>query len=120
MDNQSGKTFENASIKLMAGDVNRVTQQQARPRAMEYLAMAKAAAPPVTEKAFDEFHLYTLARKTTLRDRETKQVEFLNAHRVTSKRLYIYDGAKIDWNSYGRMRGPAKTQSKLAPCCFSI
>ena len=103
MDNQSGKTFENASIKLMAGDVNRVTQAQARPRAMEYMAMAKAAAPPVTEKAFDEFHLYTLARKTTLRDRETKQVQFLNAHHVSSKRLYIYDGAKIDWNNYSSM-----------------
>jgi len=100
MDNQSGKTFENAYIKLMAGDVSRVTQAQGRPRVMEYIAMAKPAAPPVTEKAFDEFHLYTLERKTTLRDRETKQVEFIHAHNVASKRLYIYDGAKIDWNNY--------------------
>lgn len=104
MDNQSGKTFANASIKLMAGDVNRVTEVQARPRAMEYLAMAKAVTPPVTEKAFDEFHLYTLERKTTLRDRETKQVEFLRADNVSSKRLYIYDGAKIDWQRFGNYR----------------
>ena len=33
--------------------------------------------PPVTEKTFDEYHLYTLERTTTLRDRETKQVEFI-------------------------------------------
>ena len=97
MDNQSGKTFKNASIKLMAGDVNRVVETQARPRAMEYALSASRAAPPVTEKAFDEFHLYTLERKTTLRDRETKQVEFIRADNVRSKRLYIYDGAKIDW-----------------------
>ena len=102
MDNQSGKTFENAGIKLMAGDVNRVVEARARPRVMEYALSAARTAPPVTEKAFDEFHLYTLERKTTLRDRETKQVEFIRADKVRSKRLYIYDGAKIDWNTYAR------------------
>lgn len=104
MDNQSGKTFKNASIKLMAGDVNRVVEVRARPQVMEYALSAARAAPPVTEKAFDEFHLYTLEHKTTLRDRETKQVEFIRADKVNSKRLYIYDGAKIDWNRY-RSRG---------------
>ncbi len=42
------------------------------------------AEPAVTEKAFDEFHLYTLARPTTLRDRETKQVEFVHAEGMSS------------------------------------
>jgi hypothetical protein len=59
-------------------------------------AMAGAApAPVVTEKAFDEFHLYTLARPATLRDKETKQVEFVRATGVKAERLYIYDGAAI-------------------------
>jgi hypothetical protein len=49
----------------------------------------------VTEKAFDEFHLYTLARPATLRDKETKQVEFVRATGVKAERLYIYDGAAI-------------------------
>jgi hypothetical protein len=57
-----------------------------------------AMRPSVTEKAFDEYHLYTLQRPTTLRDGETKQVEFLRATGVTSTRLFVYDGAKIDWN----------------------
>ncbi len=57
-------------------------------------------APPVTEKAFDEYHLYTLEHSTTLRDRETKQVEFIHASGVATKQLYIYDGAKIDPNRY--------------------
>ena len=103
MDNQSGKDFENARIKLMAGDVNKIQNAQAIGGAM---AMAQRAyndavsAPPVTEKAFDEYHLYSLARRTTLHDRETKQVEFVRANGVSTKQVYIYDGLKIDPNRY--------------------
>jgi len=101
IDNQSGRTFENSRIKLMAGDVNKI---QPATGAMMYNALdAKAAAPagqPVSEKAFDEYHLYTLERPTTLRDRETKQVEFIHATGVATKQLYIYDGAQIDYNRY--------------------
>jgi hypothetical protein len=104
MDNQSGKTFENARIKLMAGDVNKI---QPGMNVMRYaLASPGAAAadgvfnPPVTEKTFDEYHLYTLEHPTTLRDRETKQVEFIRAVGVGTKQVYIYDGVKIDANRY--------------------
>jgi len=102
IDNQSGRTFENSRIKLMAGDVNKIQPgQEPRNFVMKAaMAMDAAAAPPVTEKAFDEYHLYTLERPTTLRDRETKQVEFIHATGVATKQLYIYDGAKIDFSRY--------------------
>ena len=101
IDNQSGKTFENSRIKLMAGDVNKIQPGQAgQAYAMKAAMAADAAGPAVTEKAFDEYHLYTLERSTTLRDRETKQVEFIHATGIASKQLYIYDGAKIDSNRY--------------------
>ena len=102
MDNQTGKTFENARIKLMAGDVNKI-QPGMNGAKVSLMAMARApeaAGPAVTEKAFDEYHLYTLERATTLRDRETKQVEFIHGDSVTAKQIYIYDGAKIDINRY--------------------
>jgi len=54
--------------------------------------------PQVTEKAFDEYHLYSLERPTTLHDRETKQVEFLRSERVQSNTIYVYDGWKQDPN----------------------
>ena len=102
MDNQSGRTFDNARIKLMAGDVNKM--QPGTPGAFAMKAAINAAAdmagPPVSEKAFDEYHRYTLERSTTLRDRETKQVEFIHAANVTAKQVYIYDGARIDANRY--------------------
>jgi hypothetical protein len=103
MDNQTGKTFENARIKLMAGDVNKIQPGMSDRRVMQMEVIngaAGMAGPPVTEKAFDEYHLYTLERTTTLRDRETKQVEFIHAAGVGTKQIYIYDGVKIDANRY--------------------
>ena len=103
MDNQSGKTFENARIKLMAGDVNKIQPGTNGRSARQMAAVGGpvgAAGPSVTEKAFDEYHLYTLERTTTLRDRETKQVEFIHAAGVATKQLYIYDGVRIDSNRY--------------------
>lgn len=103
MDNQSGKAFENARIKLMAGDVSKIQPGQEGDRAYAFRQAVEvngAMAPTVTEKAFDEYHLYTLARSTTLHDRETKQVEFVRAGKVATKQVYIYDGAKIDPNRY--------------------
>jgi hypothetical protein len=103
MDNRSGKTFENARIKLMAGDVNKIQQGQAINGRMVFAAARDGLVnmmPPVSEKSFDEYHLYTLERTTTLRDRETKQVEFIRAAAVGTKQIYIYDGVKIDTNRY--------------------
>ena len=102
MDNQSGRTFENAHIKLMAGDVSKIQPQVYGMTGYAYdeSAIGGAMEAPVSEKAFEEYHLYTLSRSTTLHDRETKQVEFLRAEGVQAQRLYVYDGAKIDRNRY--------------------
>ena len=104
IDNRTGKAFENAHIKLMAGDVNKIQGPTLAARA--YKAMGQnvavdAAAPVVREKAFDEFHLYTLQRPTTLRDQETKQVEFVSSTGIHAQRLFIYDGAQTgDYGYY--------------------
>ena len=103
IDNQSGKSFENARIKLMAGDVSKIQQDS---RVMYEMAPVSSFArdesmpAAVSEKAFEEYHLYTLNRSATLHDRETKQVEFLRAEGVDSRRLYVYDGAKINYQRY--------------------
>ena len=54
----------------------------------------------VTEKPLDEFHLYSLPRPATLRNRETKQVEFLRATGVKAKTLYVYRGAQTEGPRY--------------------
>ena len=106
IDNQSGKQFDAATIKLMAGDVSKLQpENEVQMRAYSINgAMMDAAAPAVTEKAFDEFHLYSLARPATLHDRETKQVEFIRAAGVKATTFYVYNGAAIGqqfrgWNT---------------------
>jgi hypothetical protein len=107
-DNQSGKTFRAAKIKLMAGDVNKIQPQpvmMAKQRAIGFGMAADAAEPAVTEKAFSEFHLYTISRPTTLRDHETKQVEFVRAQGVSAPRIFVYDGATPNYGFVSYYRG---------------
>ena len=104
MENRSGKEFDNAHVKLMAGDVNKL--KQAVPLRIRLGGNAGGViggipgGVPVVEKTFDEYHLYTLQRPITLHDEESKQVEFVRASGVQSQLIYVYDGAKIDANRY--------------------
>jgi hypothetical protein len=112
LDNQSGKTFRDARIKLMAGDVNKIqpNEMYMAKDSITSFGGAVAVGPQVTEKAFDEYHLYTLERPTTLHDRETKQVEFVRAAGVRSKTVYVYDGWKVDPNYRGWALEAIRTQ----------
>lgn len=101
IDNQSGRSFNDATIKLMAGDVQKLAPRAMREAgavgyARRDLSAGADAGPTVTEKSFDEYHLYTLERSTTLRDSETKQVEFVSADGVKSERIYVYEGASLN------------------------
>ena len=102
MDNQSGKTFDNAHIKLMAGDVSKIQNngQYASPMMAFGGGGGGSGEAAVTEKPFDEYHLYTLALPTTLHDRETKQVEFARANGIHAQRVYVYNGADMGSSRY--------------------
>jgi hypothetical protein len=105
--NHSGRNFEDARIKLIAGDVNKIAPNKMRSDAMrvtEAMDMAQSA-PVVQEKAFDEYHMYTLQRPVTLHDNEMKQVEFLRGTGVHSQRIYVYDGAEIPYGYNYDVRG---------------
>lgn len=101
LDNESGKMFKDARIKLMAGDVNKMQPPGSQPinGFSAGLAMdSREMAPPVSERSFDEYHLYSLQNPTTLHDREIKQVEFVRAEGIQSKTVYVYDGFQWDQN----------------------
>jgi hypothetical protein len=95
IQNRSGKQFENAQIKLMAGDVRRIERrpQNVPQKAMMMRAAAMEPDGGVAEKSFDDFHLYTIQRPVTLRDQETKQVEFTRASALPTRRVYTFDPA---------------------------
>jgi hypothetical protein len=92
IDNRSGATYQNALLKLVAGDVHRVQGEMkmdyARP-----MAAAKEASPQFKEESFFEYHLYTLDRRTTIKDNQTKQMTLLDASQVPIKKLLIFSGA---------------------------
>jgi len=97
LQNRSGYTFKNARLQLMAGDVNKIKPRDAY-GGSPVMSMngvvggAYGGGSTVTEKVFDEYHLYTLERTSAIENGETKQLEFLRASGVPSKRLYVYDG----------------------------
>jgi len=92
LKNETGKTFENADIKLIAGDVAKV-QPPSRRRTESYDefggSLGMMALPE--ERTFDEFHLYTLPLPVLLRNNELKQVEFLRSAGVKGSRYYVYN-----------------------------
>jgi len=103
LQNQTGKAFYDAQVKLMAGDVNKIQPlgmiaAMGRSVFQAGIGVGGQFGPPVTEKTFDEYHLYTLEHSTTLHDRETKQVEMVRAMGIQSKPVYVYDGFKLDQN----------------------
>ena len=102
--NQSGATYPDARLKLIAGDVHRAPRPQPPiSRARAKYAMAEAAAPPgFEEKAFFEYHLYTLGRPTTLPDNSTKQIElFPTARKVPCEKVLVYYGLGSRFGMYG-------------------
>src|SRR5580698_9028631 len=95
--NQSGTEFPQARIKLMAGDVAKIVPQNfngALKGRMYAMAQSVVVEPEVTQKAFDDFHLYDLNRTVSLRNGEIKQIQFIEANGVTVARSYTYDGAR--------------------------
>jgi len=98
IDNKSGATYKDAKLKLVAGDVRRIKEElRYYDQRLVYAAREKPA-PQFEEKPFFEYHLYTLSRPTTVRDKQTKQIELLSASAIPVDKLFIYDGARNYWN----------------------
>ncbi len=92
INNQSGATYPDAQIKLMAGDVHRVQQQEWAVNSRSVKAGTGGGdGGGFQEKAFAEYHLYTLGRPATVKESETKQIELLGATDVPSTKIYRYD-----------------------------
>lgn len=100
LTNQSGAAYENAELKLVAGDVHRVVQQVERP--MMSMAKAGRSDQGFQEEGLLEYHLYTLGRPTTLLHNEKKQVTLLEARGAgVSKKLIFFGQDYFYRGNYG-------------------
>ncbi|HWQ08521.1 MAG TPA: DUF4139 domain-containing protein [Holophaga sp.] len=94
LTNQSGAAYPDATLQLVAGDVNQVKEIRAREVMMPPPAprMVKASAPEMKEETLFEYHLYTLDRPTTLKENQTKQVALLSASQVPVRKEFLLGG----------------------------
>ncbi len=90
--NNSGKTYENAKLKLIAGTINRAQRPMmfGKGRTTEMYADGLAAAAPFEEKAFFEYHMYTLPRNATLADKEQKQISLFDPAKGAAAKEFLY------------------------------
>jgi hypothetical protein len=93
IDNKSGAEYRNASLKLVAGDVNRVREAAPYRDRLTKTAMAEAA-PQFREEGFFEYHIYTLERPSTIKDNQTKQIRLLQAAGVPVKKELLLNGER--------------------------
>jgi hypothetical protein len=94
--NQTGATYEDAKLKLIAGDVHRVSDIRQEPVYTNGKArIDQFGVTGFAEKEFFEYHMYTLPRSTTIKDSQIKQIELLNATDVKALKFFVYDGLTI-------------------------
>jgi hypothetical protein len=107
LTNGSGTAFRDAKLQFVAGDLNRV-RPAARKQALEMMADATAAAPAMMQEAFSEYHLYTLGRRTTIANQETKQLALLNGTGVPVEKRFIVDGQSFYYRNRRSPGAPIK------------
>ena len=92
VDNQSGATYPEAKLKLIAGDVHKVEQpRRYRDSERMMLAAVAKAEPRFEEKEFFEYHLYTLNRKSTLKNNQVKQISLFPTTEANVKKIYTFE-----------------------------
>jgi hypothetical protein len=99
LDNQSGTSYRNAQLQLVAGDVNRVSTVL---ESAKVLGRVEAPAATVSNEALLEYHLYTVNRPTTIMDKQSKQIALLSASNVAvTKTLELRGDPSYYTASYG-------------------
>ncbi len=100
LTNASGASFDDARLQLVAGDVNRVSQDRNYALAGAMMRKDVSDEAQFQEQGFFEYHLYTLQRPTTIRDNETKQVSLLESAGFDVKKEFVLSGQRYYYAGY--------------------
>jgi hypothetical protein len=108
--NHSGTAFKNASLQLVAGDLHRVVAQYAmdEAKAMSRVVTDANAPAPFQQENFSEYHLYSLNRRTSVSDQESKQISLLNASHFPMHKVYVVNGQNYYYRTAARPGAPVK------------
>jgi len=111
--NHSGTAFLNAQLQLVAGELHRVYEAEARPGRVMAMKAEVAAAPQFAEEAISEYHLYTLERRTNLQNNETKQISLLASTGIRVEKVFEVDGQQFYYHNAHRPGRPFKDPVKV-------
>jgi hypothetical protein len=106
--NNSGTAFHNARLQLVAGDLNRLPQAQAAGVVERLPMMNRAKAPEFQQENFSEYHLYTLGRRTSVEDKETKQISLLQGSGVPVEKAFVVNGQNFYYHNQYNPGSPQK------------
>jgi hypothetical protein len=106
--NGSGTSFRNATLQLVAGDLNRVRQVIGKMMMDEARMARNETAAPMAQESFSDYHLYTLNRKTTINNSQTKQVSMLTGTAVPVQKRYVIDGQAFYYRNAQHPGAPLK------------
>jgi hypothetical protein len=108
LTNGSGTAFKNAKLQLVAGDLNRVREMLGDARMERAGRAAQSPAPAMAQEAFSEYHLYSLARRTSINNNETKQVSMLGATAVPVQKRFVVEGRNFYYHNIQHPGSPIK------------
>ncbi len=109
LTNNSGTAFKRASLQLVAGELNRVAEDGRRRDVDKFRALKSAAeATSFAQEAFSEYHLYTLGRRTSILNSETKQISLLTASAVPVRKVFIVEGQSFYYHNRQHPGQPLK------------
>src|SRR3989449_4688901 len=107
--NNSGTAFHNARLQLVAGELNRLPQAPGvRGDVAREMVMSKAAPTQFQQEAFSEYHLYSLGRKTSVEDKETKQISLLQGSGVPVEKIFMVNGQSYYYRNQQNPGAPLK------------
>jgi hypothetical protein len=109
VNNSSGTSYRNTHLQLVAGELNRVADERQVAEVMAKAARADVASPEAfAREAFSEYHLYSLTRRTTLQENETKQIALLNGTGTPVKKLFVVNGQQFYYRNRQNPGSPIK------------
>ncbi len=105
--NNSGTAFRNAKLQLVAGELNRVPAAQPRAE-MVFKSSLPASAGQFVQENFSEYHLYSLGRRTSVEDKETKQISLLEGSGIPVEKLFVVNGQNFYYHNAQNPGSPIK------------
>ncbi len=106
--NNSGTAYRNAQLQLVAGELNRVYAANGGRVQVTEMQVAAKAAPQFTQEGISEYHLYTLGRRTTILNNETKQISLLYSTGIHFDKVFEVDGQNYYFRNAYRPGQPIK------------